>query len=69
MKKVVLSLALVAVVSLVSCKKTEEAPAEGTVDTTVVETPAEPVAPVTADTVAVDTVKTTTTKTETAPAQ
>ncbi|AOZ99625.1 MULTISPECIES: PG1828 family lipoprotein [Flavobacterium] len=36
MKKVFLSLAVVAVLSVVSCKKAEEAPAEEAVDTTAV---------------------------------
>jgi hypothetical protein len=37
MKKVLLSLAVVAVLTVVSCKKTEEAPAADAVDTTAVE--------------------------------
>ena len=37
MKKVFLSLALVAVLTVVSCKKTEEAPAETAVETPAVE--------------------------------
>ena len=36
MKKVLLSLAVVAVLTVVSCKKTEEAPAAEAVDTTAV---------------------------------
>ncbi len=36
MKKVLLSLAVVAVLTVVSCKKTEEAPAAEVVDTTAV---------------------------------
>ena len=36
MKKVLLSLAVVAVLTVVSCKKAEEAPATETVDTTAV---------------------------------
>ncbi|MBY8962873.1 hypothetical protein KJK34_08940 [Flavobacterium sp. D11R37] len=60
MKKVVLSMALIAMmsVSFVSCKeKAEEAPVEET--NVEVETPVEEVAPVEADTMVVDTVATT----------
>ena len=69
MKKVFLSLALVAAFSVVSCKNTEEK----TEETTTVEevTPVEEVAPVeSTDTIAVSTETTTTeTATEATPAQ
>jgi PBP1b-binding outer membrane lipoprotein LpoB len=52
MKKVFLSLAFVAALTVVSCKQAD-APAEGTADTTQVETPAVDTAAV--DTAAVDT--------------
>ncbi|GEL09843.1 hypothetical protein SAMN05192550_1142 [Flavobacterium glycines] len=50
MKKVFLSLAVVAVLSVVSCKKAEEAPVEAAADTTAVAVDS---AAVTADTAAV----------------
>ncbi len=64
MKKVFLSLAVVAVLSLVSCKKTEEAPVEAAP----VEEVAAPVEEVAADTAKVETTTTTTTATTPAPA-
>ncbi|HEU0136037.1 MAG TPA: hypothetical protein VFQ50_01975 [Flavobacterium sp.] len=66
MKKVFLSLALVAAFTVVSCKQTEEKTEETTVTEEVA--PVEEVAPATADTMSVETETTTTTATEEAPA-
>ncbi len=66
MKKVFLSLAAIAVLSVVSCKKEAEG-TETTVDTTTVETPAtvETTTTTTVDTTAVDTTKAAATPAET----
>jgi hypothetical protein len=67
MKKVLLSLAVVAVLTVVSCKKTEEAPAADAVDTTAVE--AVDTTAVVADTAAVAADTTAAAPAEAAPAK
>ena len=67
MKKVFLSLAVIAALTVVSCKQAD-ANAEAAVDSTTVETPAADTAAVAADTAAVAT-DTAAAKTEAAPAE